>query len=365
MKHKLCKSAFHSFTIASDGTVGSCILDWDKNMVFGNIQLQSLSEIRASEPYRAFQRFHLSGKFPDNILCSRCGGETGEVSRDQIEDSGNFFNVVDCKINRIYVLEPSNSCSCRCIHCRRYYEREQFPHVSEEKRFMPFPLWKKAIDYIDHIGDPADIHLHWRAESFTNPQMNRMFAYLLSKGFPKSLILDSNLNNLTPAKIEAMFEAVKVGYQNLVNFDFSFSIDAASRDVYDRIRIGGNFSHVIQNAKNIIAKRNQLSLDKVHLRTQFIVEPANFHETENFIAFWEQYIDPSKDTIYIKRCHGTWPFSAEVPNIYSRVAERLRKRPYLKLDLDPNTYYQLSSNKIFTYADETNLRPPMEEPHNH
>jgi len=306
---------------------------------------------------------HLKNVFEESMLCHTCGGETGLVPISYLPnypmDLTQFSNLTDITIKRLFVLEPSNTCTCRCIHCRRYYERDIFPHISDEceKKFMSFALWRKISDELDDLKQPLDLMLHWRAESFSNPNTVKMFQYLIKKKFQKWIIFDSNLNNLNKNKIEALFKSILEGYDVLQTFEFSFSIDAYDKNVYDKIRTQGKFEQVIRNAKEIIRVRNTLNLNKVHLRIQYIVEPLNYLDTAKFISFWENIINFDLDKIYIKRCHGKWPFSNQIPNLYLTTIkkfsldEQQKSKPYLLLDLDPEKYYKLDKNKIYNYAD--------------
>jgi MoaA/NifB/PqqE/SkfB family radical SAM enzyme len=50
------------------------------------------------------------------------------------------------------------------------------------------------------------------------------------------------------------------------------SIDAHTQAVYDRIRIGGDFSRVVKNVEFLLKHKKEKSLDKPTVVTQFIVD---------------------------------------------------------------------------------------------
>jgi radical SAM protein with 4Fe4S-binding SPASM domain len=362
-ERKFCKSAFNNISISWNGDLGPCVLDWDQKINFGNVSKSSINSILNSIRYKNFLKSHYKKDFSKLPLCDSCAGEPGNIPSSSIKflgvkpESPPFFND---KINPCFIIEPSNSCCCSCIHCERSKDPNKYPGVLKgEERFMEFNLWKKIIDEISESYDSADFMLHWRAESFTNPDFPKMLIYLLEKkNINKVIKLDTTLNCVNEIDLIKLLKSIKKNEDLIEIFELSFSLDAINSQTYEKIRRGGNFIEVKRKIHEVINLRNKLKLFKLALRFQFIIEPINFHHALDFKNYWEKYINKSIDQIYLKKCHGKWDFLERFPNIYNKTLKDFNLFSLAKidksidLDIIPNRYYFADDNQKFLYSDE-------------
>ncbi|KKU60162.1 MAG: hypothetical protein UX81_C0003G0022 [Parcubacteria group bacterium GW2011_GWA2_47_12] len=162
---------------------------------------------------------------------------------------------------------------------------------------MEWDLYKKIIDelvpYREHI-EMMDLF------SLGEPLMDRLIfkriKYAKDTGF-KNLGISTNASLLTARNQKLFFES---GIDNII-----FSIDGATKETYEAIRVGGNFEKVIANCTSAIALRN-----KGNYKTKFLVrftrQDKNRREWPEFCKFWESKIDRSRgDFLGVYEAH-TW-----------------------------------------------------------
>ena len=71
------------------------------------------------------------------------------------------------------------------------------------------------------------------------------------------------------------------------------SIDAFTKNTFDKIRQGGDFSKVVKNTENFIKLRKSLNSELPTVRVNFVRTPVNKDELEKFIKLWEHKLDCS------------------------------------------------------------------------
>ena len=69
------------------------------------------------------------------------------------------------------------------------------------------------------------------------------------------------------------------------------SIDAYTKQTFDKIRQGGNFDEVVENTLNFINKKKELKLELPTVRVNFVKTELNKHEYSSFIDFWSDKAD--------------------------------------------------------------------------
>lgn len=131
-------------------------------------------------------------------------------------------------------IEPSSICNFRCVMC---YQSD--PSFSSGKStymgFMPLELFKQVIDQAE--GHVEAVTLASRGEPLLHRQIVDMLRYCRGKFL--ALKVNTNASVLTEEIIHALFNS---DVQTIV-----FSIDAAEKALYERIRVRGNFERLLQN----------------------------------------------------------------------------------------------------------------------
>jgi radical SAM protein with 4Fe4S-binding SPASM domain len=68
-----CPYIFYSVSIASDGSVILCFIEWARKLVIGDVRKQSLKSIWDGDELFAHQLAHLRGQRNQNPVCAACG----------------------------------------------------------------------------------------------------------------------------------------------------------------------------------------------------------------------------------------------------------------------------------------------------
>jgi len=136
-------------------------------------------------------------------------------------------------------LEPTPSCNFKCGHCPNGMD-VKFP-----TGLMKFDLFKKVIDELE--GSVYDVNLFHRGESLIHPKLAQMVAYCSSRGMHTRLHTNAGL--LTEEKSQDLIDA-GLSY-------ISFSVDGYTKDVYDRVRLGGDFDETVRNIQTFLRRKEK------------------------------------------------------------------------------------------------------------
>ena len=72
-EQSVCPYIFYSTTVNSDGTVSLCIQDWERNLIVGDLNHQSLFEVWSGSEITQHRIKHLEGSRKENATCRDCG----------------------------------------------------------------------------------------------------------------------------------------------------------------------------------------------------------------------------------------------------------------------------------------------------
>lgn len=257
------------------------------------------------------------------------------------------------------ILEFTNLCNLNCVMCL-------LPDEHIKRGFMDIKLLKKILTELKNSNLKFDLILpFWAGESSIHPQfkemLSLMFEYNKDYTIADGMGIDTNLNAWDKETIDFVLSA----NQFVV---IHFSIDAFSKKVYKKIRKGGDFERVLENAIYFLEKKANLGLKHPNLVFQFIVLPENFNEVEDFVKFWKYqferlnmpyninyfYDKPSpivRDTIFIRRADA--PVNEVKKQLYY---ENLHKESVFKLGILDRTHKRiLNTNEFRPLKDGKNV----------
>jgi MoaA/NifB/PqqE/SkfB family radical SAM enzyme len=168
-----------------------------------------------------------------------------------------------------------NCCACnlKCSMC----DHENIKNY-RKIQVMDFTLYTKLIDEIASEKPEARVWQIFFGDPFLCKDMPVRIAYAKTAGL-QDVVLNSNGVLMTEEKAKSLvtagLDAMYVG------------IDAVTPDVYNQIRIGGDFS---QTVSNILKYRDLLvkyGNGRQKLYVQFVVSDINEHQVEKFSEFWK------------------------------------------------------------------------------
>lgn len=177
------------------------------------------------------------------------------------------------KFPQVILIDNCNCCNLRCSMCDHKNMTKYRPF-----QMMDFKLYQKIIDEIAVENPAARVWEIFFGEPFLCPDMPERIEYAKEKGLT-DVVLNTNGVLMTEEKaksyIEAGLDAMYVG------------IDAATKETYDKIRIGGDFNRACDNVlayKELLTKYGQPSQK---LFVQFVESDVNENEVDQFKSFWK------------------------------------------------------------------------------
>jgi uncharacterized Fe-S cluster-containing radical SAM superfamily protein len=173
-------------------------------------------------------------------------------------------------------IELSSHCNLKCSMC---------PHgktnYDMDKGLLDYELARKVIDECAHFG-VISLKFSGRGEALLHPRFTELAQYAKSRGLV-DVMFNTNGLLLSEDKIRAVVD----GGVDLV----IISIDGASKEVYEKIRIGGDFKRLIHNIEYLIEYRKRTKRSKPMIRLQFVKMKENIHEFDSFKKMWRDKVD--------------------------------------------------------------------------
>ncbi len=165
-------------------------------------------------------------------------------------------------------IELNSTCNLKCTMC--YYSYNPPKPV-----LMDFSTVKKIIDEgVKH--DLCAIKLQFRGEPLLSKDLVKTIKYAKSVG-----ILDVLFNtNATILTEEISKELIEAGLDKMI-----ISLDGITKEVYEKIRRGGNFDTVISNITRFQELKKELGKDNPVVQIQITAQTNNRHQINDFIEF--------------------------------------------------------------------------------
>lgn len=158
---------------------------------------------------------------------------------------------------RFAQIEPIGRCNLACRMCTVNDRGDEVATLSLE-RFQ---------ELLDQMPDLEELHLQGLGEPMLHPRFFEMVAMAASRGIKVSA--NSNLTLLTPARAKA---CVSSGLSSL-----SVSLDGASAEVYQGIRLKASFAKVLRNLDRLVDARDAAA-SPLQVRLVMVLMRANLHE---------------------------------------------------------------------------------------
>jgi len=173
-------------------------------------------------------------------------------------------------------IETTSVCNSACITCSH-------KTMARPKTHMDFNLFKRIIDdcaqnrkYIKRMG------LFFMGEPFLAPNIFKEIDYAKLKGI-KYVFLISNGSILNKKIAEKIL--------NSELDEIVFSIDGATKETFEKIRVGLDFEQVISNITNLLELRKQLNKTKPKIVIDMVVTPNGENEVKQLKEKWQGLAD--------------------------------------------------------------------------
>ena len=174
-------------------------------------------------------------------------------------------------------IELSSFCNIKCIMCPQ--GKEDYEVI--KRGLMDFELARKVIQECAEFG-VTSLKFSGRGEAMLHPKFEYLIKYAKSLG-----ILDVMFNtNGLMLNEEMIRNVVDAGVDLTI-----ISIDGATKETYEKIRIGGDFNTLKNNIEYIVNYRKEAKCVKPIIRLQFVKMKENIHEFKKFQDMWGKKVD--------------------------------------------------------------------------
>jgi MoaA/NifB/PqqE/SkfB family radical SAM enzyme len=163
-------------------------------------------------------------------------------------------------------LEATNLCNQNCIQCYRHQVKPFNPGR------LSFPDFRRIVDQFPYL---TSLSLTGFGEPLLNKELPEMVRYA-RRGRPYlRVLIYSNGEFLEPGTCEAL---VRAGLTRL-----SVSVDAATRESFERIRLQGKWDRVTGGVRNMVEARRRLSSRTPRIGMSYSVMAENAGELPEFV----------------------------------------------------------------------------------
>lgn len=160
-------------------------------------------------------------------------------------------------------IELTNACNLKCPYCLTGNDTNK-----QQKGFISFEGFQKIID--DLKSHLILVRLDGVGESLLNKDFFRMVEYASQNN-----IISSVSTNFTTISKEDTEKLIDAGLDYLI-----VGLDAASEEVYAKVRTGGKLETVIENIRHLAARKKERKSKIPFIETQFVTFRENFHESD-------------------------------------------------------------------------------------
>jgi MoaA/NifB/PqqE/SkfB family radical SAM enzyme len=164
----------------------------------------------------------------------------------------------------------TEACNLRCIHCITHA-----PRLTQEKKAKT--LTEPTLDALrEDLAFARYFGFVHGGESLVTPMLRRTLEAIAEARGEEPYVVHLLSNGLL-ATTEAVRPLVALGLSSL-----SVSLDGATAETNDAIRLGGRFETIVRNVRELVRMRRDEHLD-LRLGLSFVMLRENLHETVSFV----------------------------------------------------------------------------------
>ena len=304
--NKSCARPFDTVLIDKMGSCYACeCTSWLPQSI-GNLQIKSLSEILDSDVRRHLQSSILDGtyRYCNNHQCS--------YLRNM-----KFYQQRVPQIKHLR-LAIDDSCNLRCPSCRNGL----IFHKEGSAYNLGVRLADSINDWLHDYDQPVKVHIG----SDGDPFASHVYRHFMEQTPERDNIKYSLLTNAL------MFKEFHHRIQNVIRNldDLGVSIDGASRDTYEKLRLGGRWDKINENLECIAELKNKHNFK---LGLHMVVQADNWHEMDDMLALAHKH---KADRVYFNKIED-WNTNLDMERQkFTHLAEFIEMAK--RVDQDPITW---------------------------
>ena len=257
----LCPRPTDTILIDKQGSCYACeCTSWLPQSI-GNLQVKSLEEIIGSDMHQHLQSSITDGtyRYCNEHQCSYI--------------KTNWFDEPTSGIKHLR-LAIDDSCNLRCGSCRK----GMIFHKEGSAYNLGIRLADRINEWLYHYKHPIQVHIGSDGDPFASHVYRHFMEQTTERDNIKYSILTNGL------LFKEFHTRVPYVIRNLN--ELGVSIDGASKDTYEKLRLGGRWDKVNENLGSIADAKIKHGFKFI---LYFVVQKDNHHEMDDMLALGEQY----------------------------------------------------------------------------
>jgi len=217
-------------------------------------------------------------------------------------------------------IEPVGQCNLRCQMCPIQFRQDGPPYGPPA--FMQFETFTRLIDQMANV---QELHMQGLGEPMMHPRFFDMVEYASARDI--RVTTNSNLTLLNEKRAE---RCISSGLDCL-----HISIDGATAETYERIRVRAHFDRVLGNIERLLRVRERLGSTHPTLIMVVVIMRQNLHELPDLMRLASQY---AMERVFVQHlCHDFGESS--LPASYQPMREFVQSETLLEDDPQRVAHY--------------------------
>lgn len=257
-----CPRPFDTVLIDKQGSCYACECQSWLPQSIGNLQVKPLQEIIGNGMHRHLQNSITDGtyRYCNENQCSYI--KSGDVLHGQPERIQHLRLAID------------DSCNLRCPSCRK----NMIFHKKGSAYTMGLRLADKINDWLHTHEHPIQVHIG----SDGDPFASLVYRHFMEQTPKRNNIRYSILTN--GLMFKEFYHKVPYVINNLQ--ELGVSMDGATRETYEKLRLGGKWEKILEGLECMAEQKQKYGFRFI---IHFVVQKDNYHEMETVIDLAQQY----------------------------------------------------------------------------
>ena len=303
---KKCPRPFDTVLIDKQGSCYACECQSWLPQSIGNLQIKDMDEILSSN-----MRGHMQSSITDGTY-RYCN----EHQCSYIKSNAVLHGQPD-RIQHLR-LAIDDSCNLRCPSCRK----QMIFHKEGSAYNLGIRLADKINDWLHDYDHPIQVHM----DSDGDPFASHVYRHFMEQTPERDNIKYSILTN--GLMFKEFHTRVPYVIGNLQ--ELGVSIDGATKDTYEKLRLGGRWEKILEALECMAEQKLKHGFRFI---LHFVVQKENYHEMETIIDLGEQF---GADRVWLNKIedwgtiadfdsHNIWhtpEYQEQLANVISRIHKR-------------------------------------------
>jgi MoaA/NifB/PqqE/SkfB family radical SAM enzyme len=226
-------------------------------------------------------------------------------------------------------IEPVGQCNLRCQMCSIQFRQDGPPNGP-----LAFMAWETFTRLVDEFTGLEHLHLQGLGEPMMHPRFFEMVSYAAERGI--RVTTNSNLTLLNERRAAKL---IACGMDTL-----HVSIDGATAETYERIRVRSHFDKVVRNLGLLRAEQERTGSDSPHVRMVMVIMRQNLHELPDLVRFAHDW---RMEGLFVQHlCHDFGESS--LPAHYRPMRDFVQDQTLFEEDLDRVEHYFAAARQVAT-----------------